>query len=203
MYLAGCKNLLVVAGPTYTERLWCVIEIFTYLYMTLGDLSEVIFLPITDKEDDDDLAQRYSASANKPTWGSIRGFMGENTELRKTLEPFKEFDVNKAKCFKPEDRHALLGVIESGMGTLDSFNQFVQDTFAKLLSEPSSAKHASTRRESRRPSRLASSFLALARSNLGSTSSRCGSIAPAASDDALSADRGVRAAAAGESPLTA
>ena len=29
VFLAGCKDMLVVAGPTYTQRLWCIMEIFT------------------------------------------------------------------------------------------------------------------------------------------------------------------------------
>ena len=33
VYLAGCNTLLVLAGPTYTERLWCIVEVFTYLRM--------------------------------------------------------------------------------------------------------------------------------------------------------------------------
>ena len=30
VFLAGCQTLLVVAGPTYCSRLWCVMEIFTF-----------------------------------------------------------------------------------------------------------------------------------------------------------------------------
>ena len=29
-FLAGCQTLLVVAGPTYCSRLWCVMELFTF-----------------------------------------------------------------------------------------------------------------------------------------------------------------------------
>ena len=31
VYLAWCAQLLVLAGPTYCSRLWCVVEIFTFL----------------------------------------------------------------------------------------------------------------------------------------------------------------------------
>ena len=31
IFLSGCKELLVVAGDTYTSRLWCVMELFTFL----------------------------------------------------------------------------------------------------------------------------------------------------------------------------
>ena len=30
IFLAGCQMLLVVAGPTYCSRLWCVMELFTF-----------------------------------------------------------------------------------------------------------------------------------------------------------------------------
>ena len=33
VFLSGCKELLVVAGPSYTQRLWCVMEIYTFLRM--------------------------------------------------------------------------------------------------------------------------------------------------------------------------
>ena len=30
VFLVGCQTLLVVAGPTYCSRLWCVMELFTF-----------------------------------------------------------------------------------------------------------------------------------------------------------------------------
>ena len=30
VFLAGCKHLLIIAGPTYMERLRCVMELFTF-----------------------------------------------------------------------------------------------------------------------------------------------------------------------------
>ena len=44
VFLAGCQTLLVVAGPTYCSRLWCVMELFTFarserlLYLNLDGL---------------------------------------------------------------------------------------------------------------------------------------------------------------------
>ena len=31
IFTAGCQTLLILAGPTYPERLWCIIEIFAFL----------------------------------------------------------------------------------------------------------------------------------------------------------------------------
>jgi peptidoglycan hydrolase-like protein with peptidoglycan-binding domain len=40
VYLAGCKRLLVLVGETYLNRLWCLVEIVTFLEMG-GDLSNL------------------------------------------------------------------------------------------------------------------------------------------------------------------
>ena len=45
VFLAGCSHLVVVAGPTYASRLWCVIELYTFLRMG-GSLDRVTVLPI-------------------------------------------------------------------------------------------------------------------------------------------------------------
>ena len=45
VFLAGCSELLLLAGPTYCERLWCVIELFVFLRMG-GSLSRVSILPV-------------------------------------------------------------------------------------------------------------------------------------------------------------
>ena len=31
VFLSGCRSLVVLAGPTYTSRLWCVVECFVWL----------------------------------------------------------------------------------------------------------------------------------------------------------------------------
>ena len=33
VFLSGCNQLLVLAGTTYTERLWCTVEMFVYVRM--------------------------------------------------------------------------------------------------------------------------------------------------------------------------
>lgn len=37
--LAGCQSLLILAGPTYLTRLWCLEEVFIYLQMGRGHES--------------------------------------------------------------------------------------------------------------------------------------------------------------------
>ena len=38
IFLSGCSKLLVLAGPSYASRLWCVMEVYTFVKM--GGLSE-------------------------------------------------------------------------------------------------------------------------------------------------------------------
>ena len=52
VFLAGCQTLLVVAGPTYCSRLWCVMELFTFarserplLIRTLLDCADATVKP--------------------------------------------------------------------------------------------------------------------------------------------------------------
>ena len=45
IFLSGCQRLLVIAGRTYTERLWCIMEIFIFLEMG-GAISNVDIKPI-------------------------------------------------------------------------------------------------------------------------------------------------------------
>ena len=47
LYIAGCQRMVVLAGSTFLERLWCVIEIFTFLFMG-GSLDRIDVLPIGD-----------------------------------------------------------------------------------------------------------------------------------------------------------
>ena len=45
LFLTGCETLLVVAGPSYADRMWCVLEVFVFLKMG-GNASRIKILPI-------------------------------------------------------------------------------------------------------------------------------------------------------------
>ena len=80
VFLAGCKTLLVVAGPTYTQRLWCIMEIFTFTYMG-GAVEHITLLPMGE---------------------AARGA----DALSAIFNAFAMFDAGAARCFKPEDKEA-------------------------------------------------------------------------------------------------
>ena len=62
VYLSGCQDLLVVVGPTYTRRLWCVMELFVFLQMG-GELSRVTALALPGREVQRELATFNAANA--------------------------------------------------------------------------------------------------------------------------------------------
>jgi hypothetical protein len=96
IYLAGCKRLVVLAGPTFTERLWTAVELFTFTVMG-GTLDRIDVLPLDRR----------------------RGLAG-------VLDKFDAFDVTHAKCARTEDRQRLLAVIEAAFGNHGPFNLLVR-----------------------------------------------------------------------------
>ena len=109
IFLTGCLRLLIVAGPTYCSRLWCVMEIFTF--MRMGGTRERIEVKMLMHKD-----------------------LTDPAAAKKVLKrQFATFDAAKAKCFMQADRQRLLAVIEAGFGDFKEFNKDVRSIFAKRL----------------------------------------------------------------------
>ena len=49
------------------------------------------------------------------------------------LKRFERCDAGSAKCFHERDRQQLLGVIESGFGSVEHFNERMRTVFSTLL----------------------------------------------------------------------
>ena len=62
IFLAGCQQLLIVAGPTYPTRLWCLLECFTFVKMG-GELSRVQVDTLEGDEVEQSLMQMDAATA--------------------------------------------------------------------------------------------------------------------------------------------
>ena len=115
VFVAGCQQVLVAAGPTYTGRLWCVMELFTYLRMG-GDVQKVEVNMLASPDKDRAEAQQ---------------------ELK---AQFARFDAAKAKCSSDEDTQRLLGIIEASFGDCRDFNAAAQSLFAERLNERHNVK---------------------------------------------------------------
>ena len=144
VYLSGCQSLLVLAGPTYTRRLWCVIEVFTFLFMG-GDASRIKILPIAAAHVPDEPAatapgRSLGDDAHSDSAGSSSEF---DVERQTVIDAFASFDARNCSCFIEEDRQRLLGVIESGFGSMAAFNESVRSIFPARLRRLSSTHSAS------------------------------------------------------------
>jgi len=108
VFLSGCKELLVLAGSTYCERLWCVVEVFTFLKMG-GHLRRIVLLPFAPKR------SRTTDSAPISAADLYAGFAS--------------FDASTAKCSNEADRQRMLDAIEAGFGSIDCFSSLVSSIF--------------------------------------------------------------------------
>ena len=74
LFLSGCKKLVVLAGETYTSRLWCVMELFTFVHMGAA-LKDV----------------------------EVMAAHASGGELR-VAQSFARFDAANAECFDSKDK---------------------------------------------------------------------------------------------------
>lgn len=101
IFMAGCRSLLIIAGTTYTTRLWCLLEIFTFLRMG-GTFDRITIVPLIEV---DNVSEE-----------DIKGAMEQ------LYQQFSEVDTAKAECYHSEEKQRLLSVIETGFGSCSEFN---------------------------------------------------------------------------------
>jgi hypothetical protein len=114
LYLFGCNELLVMCGETYASRLWCVMELFTYLRVSDGNVDKMTVRPILSDADANTPANALHAQ-------------------QRAMRAFRAFECAKAQCYDPKDREHLLSVVESGFGSFDTFDGVVRQLFVALL----------------------------------------------------------------------
>jgi len=100
IFLAGCEKMLVLAGSTYTSRLWCCVELFVYMQMIVDDPSR-----------------------QKPI---IKTLGADNAEIEQVRAAWLTFDAAKCSCFKPEDKTRMLKIFDSYPGGLAEFNRQIK-----------------------------------------------------------------------------
>ena len=121
VFLSGCQQLLLLVGPSYVTRLWCVMECF--IFMRIKGIDETAaqqtsqYLKVKELSSDADLAQ--------------------------TLARFKSAN---AQCRYDRDRQRLLAVIEASFGTTRSFDELVLKVFNAHVFGVVEAARANSRR---------------------------------------------------------
>merc|ERR1719416_2781 len=99
VFLAGCRKIVVFCGPTYLHRLWCILEIFTFVHM--GRNLQNLELEVITREHrfDEDLFAIDCA--------------------------FDDFDAECCRCHNTEDKERMLGIIYAAFGSMRAFNEEV------------------------------------------------------------------------------
>jgi len=109
IYLAGCNNLLVISGLSYTSRLWCCVELFVYVQVADMDVQKA---PI------------------------IRTISMSQDEESRVRRAWTEFDAAKCNCFKEEDKIRIMRIVNAYPGGVSRFNNYIKNITAKLLNGP-------------------------------------------------------------------
>ena len=129
----------------------CVMEVFTFIYMG-GDLDRITFLPIRDADgvaavEPEDGGDVEAALSRKSQSGSFNDL--SNPAVSSIIKKFASFDAHEAQCYLPDDKQMILGVIETGIGSIDAFNQLVRHVFHGQHTNSSTRRKSFTREPSR------------------------------------------------------
>ena len=105
-------------------------EVFTFIFMG-GDVRRITVLPIHDRVAAVEPGNGGDLEAT-PTHRSDASSFGDISDpaVSAILDKFAAFDAREAQCYLPEDKQMILGVIETGIGSIDAFNELVRSTFA-------------------------------------------------------------------------
>jgi hypothetical protein len=111
VHLAACDKFLILAGPTYLSRMWCAMELFTFVAVINDPLRlECVALKSSPQESTSD-AQKAIVDA------------------------FRGFSVGQCECRGEGLREKLLTIIEAGCGTLDRFDSLIRSLPISFLSK--------------------------------------------------------------------
>lgn len=109
VFLAGCNQLLITSGTTYTSRLWCVVELFVHFSVRMEDTA------------------RHAPRIL---------FVAENDQERAAImRSWLRFSSLSCQCFNPADKIRILNVIDSFPGGAYAFNVFIHQLAAEIFGE--------------------------------------------------------------------
>eukprot|EP00931_Biecheleriopsis_adriatica_P086788 TRINITY_DN61379_c0_g1_i1.p1 TRINITY_DN61379_c0_g1~~TRINITY_DN61379_c0_g1_i1.p1 ORF type:complete len:511 (+),score=61.64 TRINITY_DN61379_c0_g1_i1:53-1585(+) len=119
VFLAGTKKLLVLAGTSYLHRLWCVVELLTFINMRGS--SEDLDLCLVDES--------CRVPVSRPAWYPSKACSEEGiapgvvSHLQNT---FADFDAANARCYLKSDHDHLLAIMEAGCVDMGNVNSAVR-----------------------------------------------------------------------------
>jgi len=101
VFLSGCRYLVVLCGPSYLTRLWCLLELFTFMHVG-GSSKRIHISPL--------LRQGH-----------------EEEDVALISESIKDFDAKRCACSSVLDREKILSVIETACGGVDAFTKAIKE----------------------------------------------------------------------------
>lgn len=105
IFLSGCETLLILCGTTYLSRLWCILELFTFVHMG-GKPCDIDCVLLVGPDQSD-----ITAIGNQ----------------------CKNFDASGCDCSVPADKETILNIIHTAFGTIDLFNDSVRRIMRRIV----------------------------------------------------------------------
>ena len=127
VHLAACKKFLMIAGSTYTSRIWCIMEIFVFL-AAVNDMSRLECIPLRDTPENVEMK-----------------VVEEGVKEKAILDFFRSFTINECKCHSRDTRDKLLSIIEAGCGTLDDFDDLIRGIELRFFDKDASPRSTASR----------------------------------------------------------
>jgi len=125
VFVKGCSHMVLLCGPSYLSRLWCILDLFIYFLMG-GSLENIEFVPVLRE--------------------------GHESEDSSAIEQgFDTFDARECECFRQDDKERMLMLIGTAYGGMEDFNHMVRDIIKrhqKLSCTPTSKDSTPSTQES-------------------------------------------------------
>lgn len=118
IYMQACRGVLVLCGPTFFERLWCVWELYTAFAFSDGSPSLVIAI-----------VQHPGGSSAAPE-GQQGSVERVGAELRARLSGFM---LANAHCANPNEEKRLRNAISAAPGGTAAFQDTIRGISSKLV----------------------------------------------------------------------
>ena len=119
----ACKKVLVVCGKTYTQRLWCILELFVLFAFSDNEKATLLRVEILPIE-------------------------GDGVTRDSVLSSMSNFSLGSAHCYDPNEEARLRGVMEA-VGE-DKFVERVRSLGRRLLALEAAAEIRTTTALSKR-----------------------------------------------------
>jgi len=142
VFLASSRRFVALAGPTYFERLWCVLEV-----SARGSRAAAASMGLSDWDGPRGFADQsapppprappcgaqlflFLQCGGSPEQVDIIPAAASPAHLRAQAG---RFDVRTARCTVPGDKERMLMIIDASWGSIDAFNASVRALLLRAL----------------------------------------------------------------------